>query len=103
MTKEINNKPADTAKKKLLKGTTKSGFKFELDQERLNNYELLESISEIDENPLAITKVLDLLLGKKEKNRLKEHIRNDEGIISVDKMTDEITEMFQSLDQTKNF
>lgn len=103
MTKEINKKPATVINKKVLKGTTKSGFKFELDQERLNNYELLESISEIDEDPFAITKVLDLLLGKEEKNRLKEHIRNDEGIISVDEMTDEITEMFQSVDQTKNY
>lgn len=81
---------------------TKSGFEFELSKDRLNNYELLEAVGEIDEDPFAITRVLKLLLGKEDTNRLKEHIRTEDGIVPADKLTDEITEMFQSNVETKN-
>ena len=47
----------------MLKGTTKSGFKFEIEDKRLNNYELLEAISEVEESPLALPRVIKLLLG----------------------------------------
>lgn len=81
---------------------TKSGFEYELSPERLNNYELLEAISEIDEDPFAITKVLKLLLGKDGTKKLKDHVRTKNGTVPVDKLTDEITEMFQSKIETKN-
>lgn len=81
---------------------TKSEFEYELSPERLNNYELLEAISEIDEDPFAITKVLKLLLGKDGTKKLKDHVRTKNGIVPVDKLTDEITEMFQSKIETKN-
>jgi len=81
---------------------TKSGFVYELSQERLNNYELLEAISEIDENPLAISKVVKLLLSEKETKKLKDHVRTKNGIVPVEKFTNEITEMFQSQGETKN-
>ena len=81
---------------------TKSGFVYELSQERLNNYELLEAISEIDENPLAISKVVKLLLSEKEAKKLKDHVRTKNGIVPVEKFTNEITEMFQSQGETKN-
>ncbi|SDQ54741.1 hypothetical protein LHA31_02525 [Carnobacterium viridans] len=81
---------------------TKSGFEIELSKDRLNNYELLEAVSEIDEDPSAITRVLKLLLGKEDTNRLKDHIRTEDGIVPADKLTDEITEMFQSMVETKN-
>lgn len=81
---------------------TKSGFEYELSPERLNNYELLEAVSEIDKDPFAITKVFKLLLGKTDTERLKNHLRTEDGIVPVDKLTDEITEMFQSKIETKN-
>ena len=81
---------------------TKSGFEFELSKDRVNNYELLEAVSEIDDDPFAITRVLKLLLGKEDTNRLKDHIRTEDGIVPADKLTDEITEMFQSNVETKN-
>ncbi len=86
----------------MAKQKTKSGFEFELSQDRLNNYELLEAISEIDEDPFAITRVLKLLLGKEDTNRLKDHVRTEDGIVPADKLTDEITEIFQAKTETKN-
>jgi len=83
-------------------GVTKSGFKYEISEERLNNYELLEAVNEIEENPLAVTKVVNLLLGKEETKKLKDHVRTEDGIVPADKLTDIITEIFQAQVETKN-
>ena len=86
----------------MIKGKTKSGFSYELDKERLNNYELLEAIEELEENPLVLSRVVNLLLGKEQTKKLKDHIRNKDGIVPTEKMSEEITEIFQNQGETKN-
>ena len=86
----------------MIKGKTKSGFSYELDKERLNNYELLEAIGELEENPLVLSSVVNLLLGKEQTKKLKDHLRTDNGIVPTEKMSEEITEIFQSQGETKN-
>lgn len=86
----------------MIKGTTKSGFKFKLTEARLNNYELLEYIGELEENPLVLSKVVNLLLGKEQTAKLKNHLRTKDGIVPSEKMSEEITEIFQSQSETKN-
>ena len=87
----------------MIKGKTKSGFEYELNEKVLNNYELVENIAEIEENPLAITTIVKQLLGKDGTNRLKEHIRDENGIVTTDKMMKEIVDIFQnSGKETKN-
>jgi hypothetical protein len=86
---------------KKITGTTTSGFKYELEQERLDNYELLEYIVELEENPLMLPKVIDLLLGKDQKEKLKEHVRTENGIVPAEKLSDEITEIFEGQAETK--
>ena len=87
----------------MIKGKTKSGFSYELDKERLNNYELLEAIEELEENPLVLSRVVNLLLGKDQTKKLKDHIRNKDGIVPTEKISEEITEIFQNQGETKNF
>lgn len=86
----------------MIKGITKSGFKYEIPEERLNNYELLEAISELDEDTLILPKVVNLLLGNEQKKELTKHLRTDGGMVPMDKMTAEIIEIFQSKPETKN-
>lgn len=86
----------------MIKGKTKSGFSYELDKERLNNYELLESIEELEENPLVLSRVVNLLLGKEQTKKLKDHLRTENGIVPTEKMSEEITEIFQNQGETKN-
>ena len=87
----------------MIKGKTKTGFEFEIKKESLNNYELLENIAELEENPLMITSIVKHLLGKEQAQSLKEHVRNDEGIVEIDKMTEEVTEILNNGSQeTKN-
>ena len=86
----------------MIKGKTKSGFLYELDKERLNNYELLEAIEELEENPLVLSRVVNLLLGKEQTEKLKDHLRTENGIVPTEKMSEEITEIFQNQGETKN-
>lgn len=75
---------------------------YELDKERLNNYELLEAIEELEENPLVLSRVVNLLLGKEQTKKLKDHLRTENGIVPTEKMSEEITEIFQNQGETKN-
>ena len=86
----------------MIKGKTKSGFSYELDKERLNNYELLEAIEELEENPLVLSRVVNLLLGKEQTKKLKDHLRTDNRIVPTEKMSEEITEIFQNQGETKD-
>lgn len=90
------------AKTKTIKGKTKSGFSYQIEESRLNNYELLETIGELEDNPMVISKMVVMLLGKEQTANLKNHLRDENGMVPTDKMTDEITEIFQSQAETKN-
>lgn len=79
----------------MLKGTTKSGFKYEVKDEALNDYELFELLSEVDANPLLLPKLVTRLLGEKQKKNLLDHIRDDKGIVTMDKISDEIMDIFR--------
>lgn len=86
----------------MIKGETKSGFKYNIEKERLDNYELLEAIGDIDEDPFAISRVVNLLLGKDQTKELKDHVRTESGIVPVKALTEEITEIFESQKEIKN-
>lgn len=85
-----------------MKGKTSSGFEYKLSKARLENYELIESLNEIETNPLALPKTVNLLLGKEQADKLKEHLRDEEGLISTEKLSAEIMEIFQNQNETKN-
>jgi len=86
----------------MIKGKTKSGFHYLIPEKRLDNYELLEAISDVESNPLLMPKVLKLLFGQEQTEKLKKHLADKEGLISMEKMTDEIQEIFESQTQVKN-
>jgi len=86
----------------MIEGKTKSGFEYQIPEENLNNYELVETLGELEENPLLISKTVDLLLGKEQKKKLKDHLRTESGTVPTDKMSEEIMEIFNSQKQTKN-
>nr|DAJ50301.1 MAG TPA: hypothetical protein [Caudoviricetes sp.] len=85
---------------KTIRGVTSTGFAFEITKERLENYELLEAISEVDTNPAVLPKVVQLMLGNKSED-LKNHVRTATGIVPLDKMGAEISEIFSSQNQLK--
>ena len=87
----------------MIKGKTSSGFEFEISKDIVNDYELVENLAELEENPLLLGKIVNQVLGKEQAKNLKEHVRNEKGIVPTDKMTKEIIEIFQnSGEETKN-
>ena len=87
----------------MIKGKTSSGFEFTISKDIKNDYELIENLGELEDNPLILGKIVKQILGKEQTSKLKDHIRNENGIVPTDKMTKEIIEIFKnSGEETKN-
>ena len=84
----------------MITGKTSTGFEFSISKKRLENYELVEALAEVDANPLLMPKVVNLLLGE-QAAALKDHVRDEEGLVDVNLMGQEIREIFES-QQVKN-
>lgn len=80
----------------MLEIKTSSGFEIEINEQVLDNMELVDALSELEENEFAISKVTFLVLGKEGKKRLYDHLRREDGTVPVQKVADEIGEIFTS-------
>ena len=85
----------------MAKGKTETGFKFEVNDNIAEDYELIEMIAEVDENPLVTPKLLNKLLGAEQVKALKDHIREEDGTVNVYKMLAEVKAIFDSLSELK--
>lgn len=80
----------------MLKGKTETGFSYEVSDESLNDYELVEILAEVDTNPLLLPKLVDKLLGKEQKKKLLDHLRTEDGKVPIDAISAEIMDIFQN-------
>ena len=76
---------------------TESGFECEVDADANNDQELLEALIELDNNPLYYIKTIKLLLGEQEKQRLYDHLRNENGRVPATKVMETIGEIIKLL------
>lgn len=87
----------------MFKGTTKSGFKFEIQEEVFDDYELLETLVDADNGDnMAIFKAIDMILDGAQKNKLKEHVRNENGRVPARAMVQELMEIMEASNAGKN-
>lgn len=86
----------------MFEGKTKSGFEYKIPEENLGNYELVEVLGEIEENPLLLSKAVNLLFGKEQAEKMKDHFRTESGIVPTDKISQAVMEIFESQKETKN-
>lgn len=87
----------------MIKGKTATGFEFELDEEVLDDYELLEALNKIDKgNGECAVDMVDRLLGEQQKEKLKEHVRAENGRVSTKILMTEVGEIFKSCNAGKN-
>lgn len=89
----------------MIKGTTKTGFKFELDDDVIDDYDLLLKLAEVDAGNLAgIDGIFNEVLGKEQKNELREHIKKVTGRkrVSLKLMVASLQEIFEATNETKN-
>lgn len=87
----------------MIKGVTNSGFAFELDDDVVDNYEMLDALVKVDRGETTyIVDVVDSLLGEEQKEKLMEHIRNEKGRVSASGMIKETFEIFEKCKEIKN-
>lgn len=87
----------------MIKGKTPTGFEFELDDDALDDYDLLETLQKADEGDgSAAIKVVEMLLGEKQKEKLKDHVRSEKGKVSANALFKEIGEIFRACKEGKN-
>ena len=55
----------------------------------------------MEENPLLFPKVVKRILGDEQTIALKNHVRDEKGRVNAEKMTAEVTEIFQSQNKLK--
>lgn len=81
---------------------TSSGFRFKLDSDILDDWEILEKLKKIDDGDiLTVMDVAPEILGEKQFQNLKNFLRKKEGKVRITSMITEIGEIFNS-NQLKN-
>jgi len=83
-----------------MKGKTASGFSFDINDSVTDDYELLEDLA--SEDNARLPKILVKILGKDQELALREHVRNEAGIVTVTAMTNAMQEIFAAIDASKN-
>jgi len=85
----------------MIKGKTKSGFEFEIDEEQLNDYRFLKEIARVEDNPLRFPFLLEKMLSEDQEERLMQHLEDEEGRVDPDKVMEEVKDIFQSTNELK--
>lgn len=86
----------------MIKGKTKSGFKFKIDETKLNDYRFMKDLSKMEENPLRFPAVLEKLLGEEQEEALLKHLEDEDGRVDTEKVGDELAEILSSGKEVKN-
>lgn len=87
----------------MLKGKTETGFEFEIDEEVLDDWELLELLQEIDDGSIGkLSKAMVLMLGKEQYEKLKNFIKARDGKIKASVMVDEFSSIMNADKELKN-
>lgn len=87
----------------MLKGKTKSGFEFEIDEKLMDDMEVLEAIAKVEEGDVFFPAMITKILGEKQKNAFYDHIRTKKGTVPIAKAVELFTEIMDSAgDKTKN-
>lgn len=93
----------------MIKAKTSSGFEFEFDEAKFNNMEVIDLLRDIKraedsddgkaEMLFAVSDLALLLLGKKGKKQLYDHLRDESGQVPIDAVVSEVMSIFQSVGQ----
>ena len=73
-----------------------NGFELDLEDDVLDNMELVDALAEMksDEDPIAVSKVITLLLGKDTKKALYDFVRTESDRVPVAEVSKMVTEIF---------
>ena len=86
----------------MISGKTSKGFEFELEDDVLDNWEILEMIQEVDSgNAQVMTRLAPALLGPEQTKRLKDFVRQPNGVVRITDMSNALADIFASCNQLK--
>jgi len=77
-----------------VKGKTSSGFEFEVDEAIFDDYEMLELLCDFNSDKSVFPTIARKMLGDEQHKALKEHLRNENGIVQASKIETELSEIF---------
>lgn len=87
----------------MIEGKLKSGFEYKIEEHVLDNMELVDAITEVDQNPTALSKVIKMLLGDEQRKKLYDHLRDPKnGNVPIVAVSDAVAEIFSGSGQLKN-
>lgn len=84
-----------------IRGTTQSGFNFEIDRNVADDWETLKIIRKTNDDASYIVDLAERLLSPDQMRRLEEHCRVG-GKVSITSINNEITEILNQAEQLKN-
>lgn len=85
----------------MLKGKTATGFEYEVEDQILDDYEIVEMLGDLEDNPLVMPKLITKILGRDQLAELKEHLRDKNGVVSTTAMTKELESIFANQSKAK--
>ena len=75
-----------------------NGLELDVNESALNNMELLDALAEMtEENALALSKVVRLMLGKENRRILYDYIRKEDGTVPLEQIDKCVTEILNLL------
>lgn len=85
-------------------GKLENGFEYQVDDAVLDDMEMVDALSEAQStNPLALSTVINKLLGDEQKKALYDAVRREDGTVPIEDITQSIVTIFQSIgDEGKN-
>lgn len=85
-------------------GKLENGFEYEIDDAVLDDMEMVDALSEAQStNPLALSTVINKLLGNEQKKALYDVVRREDGTVPIEDITQSVVTIFQSIgDEGKN-
>lgn len=73
----------------MIKGKTSGGFEFEIDGGVLEDMEFVDALAEtVNDNPLAFSNVCAILFGKEQRKRLYDFLRDENGRVSAEAVSE---------------
>lgn len=81
---------------------TESGFECDVNTRSLNDMRMLDDLVEMDKGNAAVyPRVITRLLPPKDKERLYEHIQDEDGVVPIDKFGTELLQIFKAVGEQK--
>lgn len=88
-----------------MQGITKSGFKYEIKPIVVRDMEFIDLLAESFEDGTKLTPAIKKALGKEQQKALYEHVRNEDGLVLIEDVSNEFLEILAEVnkaDETKN-